>query len=78
MSQADDLIQRLDRLAAERSVWDDHWQEIAERVLPRQADFNTRNTAGDKRTDKIFDSTACALPARRWRRTTRQSAGWSR
>ena len=58
MSQADDLIQRLDRLAAERSVWDDHWQEIAERVLPRQADFNSRNTAGDKRTDKIFDSTA--------------------
>jgi len=41
-------------------VRDDRWQEIAERVLPRQADSNTRNTAGDKRTDNIFDSTACA------------------
>ncbi|MRG70343.1 hypothetical protein GH722_01055 [Alphaproteobacteria bacterium HT1-32] len=54
------MIQRPDRLAAERLVRDDRWQEIAERVLPRQADSNTRNTAGDKRTDNIFDSTACA------------------
>lgn len=58
MSQADDLIQHLDRLTAERSVWDDHWQEIAERVLPRQADFSSRPTAGAKRTDRIFDATA--------------------
>ena len=58
MAQADDLIQRLDRLTAERSVWDDHWQEIAERVLPRQADFGTGTAPGGKRTGKIFDSTA--------------------
>jgi len=47
------------RMEAARSNFDSHWQEVAERVDPSGAYFTTRDrTAGDKRTEKLFDSTA--------------------
>ena len=55
---AHDLVRRFETLRNKRSVWESHWQEVAERVLPRQAEFNTRRPAGEKRTEKIFDATA--------------------
>jgi hypothetical protein len=61
-SIAESLIQRNDKLRGERGTWESHWQEIAERVLPRQArqfqTFKTQITPGEKRTEKMFDSTA--------------------
>lgn len=46
-------------MASDRSIWESHWQEIAERILPRQADFiNNYRTPGEKRTEKMFDATA--------------------
>lgn len=52
-----DLLKRLDKLKAKRSTWDTHWQEITERILPRQASITTRDrTAGEKRTDKIYEA----------------------
>ena len=53
-----ELINRQARLEADRSVWDSHWKEVAERVLPRQDDFISVRTEGEKRTEKIFDATA--------------------
>lgn len=59
MNLVDDIIRRQDKLAADRGTWENHWQEIAERILPRQAEFNVKHrTEGDKRTEKIFDATA--------------------
>lgn len=55
---AEDLIKELDKMKAERSVFDSHWQEIAENMLPRRAEFQTKPTPGGKRTEKIFDGTA--------------------
>ncbi len=57
-SRADDAIRRQEQLAARRATWESHWQEIADRVLPRQAEFTSARTPGAKRTEKIFDSTA--------------------
>jgi len=57
-SRADEVLRRFDQLASGRSTWEAHWQEIAERVLPRQAAFLGSRPAGEKRTEKIFDSTA--------------------
>jgi len=59
---ADSIIRRVERLVAGRSTFEAQWQEIAERVIPRQSgtflapatDFNK----GEKRTNKMFDSTA--------------------
>ena len=36
-----EIVKRFDELAGQRGTWEDHWTEIAERVLPRYADsFN--------------------------------------
>jgi len=55
--QAKDLISRFNRLKAARSTWESHWQELAERFLPRRADFTAQQTAGAKRTEDNFDGT---------------------
>jgi hypothetical protein len=35
------------------------WQEVADRVWPQMSDFLSKREPGAKRTEKIFDSTAC-------------------
>ena len=46
-------------MEGERGTWENHWKEIAERILPRQDWFQASNkTQGDKRTEKMFDATA--------------------
>ena len=52
-----DLIARHRKLADSRRAWDAHWQELAELLLPRRADFTTAHSAGEKRTEKQFDGT---------------------
>lgn len=59
MGIANELIDRQQKLAAERSNWDNHWSEIAPLVLQRQDDFFNQNHAkGEKRTRQKFDDTA--------------------
>ena len=55
---ADYIIRRFDKMRGNRSTWEAHWQEIAELVLPRRADFVSKQTRGLKRTEKIYDGTA--------------------
>jgi hypothetical protein len=52
------LMQRFQSLYTQRQVWESHWQEIADYVVPRKADVTKKRTDGDKRTELIFDSTA--------------------
>jgi hypothetical protein len=56
--QPEYLCKRFEALKGSRSTLDSHCQEIAERILPYRADFNVKRQMGEKRTDKIFDSTA--------------------
>lgn len=53
-----DLMRRFQSLYTQRQVWESHWQEIADYVIPRKADITKKRTDGDKRTELIFDSTA--------------------
>jgi hypothetical protein len=58
-TRADEAIKRHDRLKSNRSIWESHWQELAERIWPDRALFLTNNqTPGEKRTEKMFDATA--------------------
>lgn len=58
-SRADEIIRRHERLKSERSIWDSHWQELAERIWPDRASFTQKTRPeGEKRTEKVFDSTA--------------------
>lgn len=54
-----EIVRLYERLKSERSIWESHWQELAERIWPDRALFitATRNE-GEKRNEKMFDSTA--------------------
>jgi len=45
-------------MEAARAPWESHWRECAELMLPRQDQFFGQRPQGEKRTRKIFDSTA--------------------
>lgn len=53
----DDLIKRYKRLK-DRGTWEETWQEITDYVLPRKSDVQVKRSPGEKRTNKLFDSTA--------------------
>lgn len=59
--RADSLCRKYDRMFNERANWDDHWQEISERILPRQStSFLTKGydvTQGERRTERMYDAT---------------------
>lgn len=79
-SRADTIIQRQECLAAERSLLEAQWQEIAELVRPMRADFNMTRMAGEKRQQRIFDSTpgfaADNLAAGLWGMITNSANNW--
>ena len=55
---ASNLMKRFDVLFQQRQVWESHWQEIADFVVPRKADVTKKRTDGDKRAELVFDGTA--------------------
>jgi|TARA_R110002126_G_scaffold47787_1_gene133682 hypothetical protein len=62
-SVAEQIIRRYDKLDGGLGTWRSHWEEVADRVLPRYASTMTAGagdsqTRGEKRTEKMFDSTA--------------------
>lgn len=56
--RADDIIRRQELMASGRTIFEQHWREIAERILPRSNHFRVNRNPGDKMTEKIFDATA--------------------
>lgn len=65
--RAEDILKRVDKARGDRATWEAHWTEIAEYVLPAYSDmFLSRGviTPGEKKTDKVFDSTAQAALTR--------------
>lgn len=50
---ADELLRRHARLLSERVVWESHWAEVAQHVLPRSDFFMGRRNPGEKHTEKI-------------------------
>lgn len=57
-SRADEIIRRQEQLATARGIFEQHWREIAERILPRSDYFRNNRPPGDKHTEKVFDATA--------------------
>lgn len=56
MKKVEEYCQRFKSIRGDRANWETHWEEIAERVLPRQRGFIGERTNGEKKTEKIFDS----------------------
>ncbi|WP_342753744.1 portal protein [Pantoea sp. MBD-2R] len=40
-----------------RKTWEQHWEEVAERCLPRASGFSKKKQDGSKRSEKAIDST---------------------
>lgn len=57
-SRADEILKRFEAMQSARSVFEQHWREIAERILPRSYRFRNAQPAGFKGTEKVFDATA--------------------
>lgn len=55
---AQEIIHEQGVLSSDRGNWENHWQQIADRVLPAGAEFTSAREAGSRRTDKIMESTA--------------------
>lgn len=59
---SDDLTMSLMRqygaMRDERRPWENHWSQIARRIMPRGDSFNGQQSQGGRRTQDIFDSTA--------------------
>src|SRR5690349_22441835 len=55
-----DVKKKLDhygRLKSGRGVWDNYFQQLAEVLHPKRADFTVSAPDGGKRTDKLYDGT---------------------
>ena len=52
------LVKRYDRLKSQRSVWDGHWQQVAEYIVPQKDDVYGHPVAGEEKYNKLYDSTA--------------------
>jgi len=51
------ICKRKDKLRAQKGTWENHWQDVANFVIPNSADFNVKRSKGDKRTTLVYDST---------------------
>lgn len=51
-------ISRYRRMKSDRAVWEGHWQEIVDYVLPNRAGFTNSTAPGSKRMQKVYDATA--------------------
>lgn len=52
------LLRRFEHARNNRANWNTIWQDIADRVWPTMADFTTKRSDGQQRTEKMLDSTA--------------------
>lgn len=53
------LIRRYEQVVANRRIWEYHWQELRDLVNPHGSDFNRFTQPGARKTDLIFEGTAC-------------------
>ena len=56
---AGDILQEYEYLKQSRSTWESQWNDIAELIVPRRADFINKDAPvpGNERRSKIYDST---------------------
>lgn len=58
MDEMKAIIARFQSLEGQRENWQNHFQELADYMLPRKADIVRKRTKGEKRMEQIFDGTA--------------------
>ena len=57
---AEEIVRKYARASGDRGIWESHWEDIAERILPEYSGSFTSKTKtpGQKNTEQMVDSTA--------------------
>ena len=60
-SRANDVLEKHERMRAQRVFFEKIWQDVADRIIPRKADFKRQRgkinePKGERRTEKVFDA----------------------
>jgi hypothetical protein len=66
-TKADEALRLYQQVSTSRGVWESHWQEIAERILPAYSQTfrpGGNSTPGAKKTELMFDSTGAVALGR--------------
>ncbi len=58
MSLADYYINKYDRLESNKDNWTSHWEDVAKYTLPNKDDVYTNLTRGEKKHNRIYDTTS--------------------
>ncbi|WP_282984546.1 portal protein [Cronobacter dublinensis] len=53
----DQIMRDQSSMESSRKTWEQHWEEVAERCLPRASGFSRKKQDGSKRSEKAIDST---------------------
>lgn len=56
--RAERIVSTQEKLYSDRANFNSLWQSVSERVLPNYSDFITTWTPGQRRTNRVFESTA--------------------
>lgn len=54
----DQIVENHEKLKSDRGVWEEHWQEVAEFVLPEKNTVTKSQVEGEKKGQRLYDSTA--------------------
>lgn len=54
---ATDVDKRISKLKGDRGVWETHWQDIGDYILPRKNQITKISTPGEKKTILLLDNT---------------------
>jgi hypothetical protein len=63
---AKQIIEKFDKLKGERGIWEEHWQEVMDYVLPRKNNVIRKDSEGAKKGSRLYDATgvqSCELLA---------------
>src|SRR6056300_1862809 len=58
MMNVKDIVARFQHVEGQRDNWNNHYQELADYMLPRKADIVRKRSRGEKRMEMIYDGTA--------------------
>jgi hypothetical protein len=56
--EVQEICRRYAKARSDRMYWESNWQEIAEYIIPERANITVTSIPGQKKMDKIFDTTA--------------------
>jgi len=52
------IVAKQEELKSARGIWETHWQELADYMVPRKNSFTRKNVPGEKKGVELYDNTS--------------------